>query len=400
MRKTNWFILFLLWILIWWIIIKFWPNENIENIINQTIENKDNKYERFDLLNYIFEESYVDIDKLDYDKMLSNAVKAYVDGIWDPYTVYMDAEQNSGFMDDLDWEDEFEWIWAVVTKKDYYIQIEEVLKESPAFKAWLIHLDRIIKIDTWYVEDETLDDAVKRMKWPAWTKVNVVIERIVDNKKELIEKEIVREKITVPSVKLNTIEIEDKKIAYIEMFIIWEYTDKLLRESINQIEDIDDMDWVILDLRWNGWGIMEIAVEIISHFVPKDELVLISKYRWYEDERYFSKWYGEFQDLKTIVLVDWMTASAWEIIALALQEQIWAKIVWSTTFGKGTIQTMYEFEDWESIKYTVGKWLSPNQRFIDKVGLDPDIIVEFDMDTYINSWIDNQLEEAKHLFLK
>lgn len=99
-----------------------------------------------------------------------------------------------------------------------------------------------------------------------------------------------------------------------------------------------------------------------------------------------------------VVLVDGMTASAWEIIAMALQEQAWATLLGSQTFGKWSIQTMDEFTDGASLKYTVWKWYSPKGKNIDDIGVAPDILVEFDPDLYSTSRVDNQLEKAKTLF--
>jgi carboxyl-terminal processing protease len=142
---------------------------------------------------------------------------------------------------------------------------------------------------------------------------------------------------------------------------------------------------------------MPIAVEIVSHFVAKWKLVVSAKYKWYENENYYSKWYGEFEWIDTIVLIDGMTASAWEIIAMALQEQAWAKLVWTTSFGKGTIQTMEEFNDGDSLKYTIWKWFAPSEKNINHIWVDPDVTIEFWMENYINNDYDNQLEEAKSM---
>ncbi len=427
MRKFNWFLLFLLWILIGGIIMKFWPT-NLVDKVNQyammpednSVDYYQNKYERFEMVDHVLNDWYYDYENIDQKHMMQEALKSYVDGIEDPYTVYMDADQNSWFMWSLEWEEEFEWIWAVVTKKDYYVQIEEVLKWSPAFNAWIKTLDRVIKIDSGYVEDETIDEAVARMKWPAWTKVNIVIERFnlksniwltgtdEDDVKwrEIIEIEVIREKINVPSVTSEILEIVDKadtdgtkknkKIWYIEMFIIWEETEKLFK---NEIRDLKSawVEWIILDLRWNGGGLMPIAVEITSHFVEKWKLIVSAKYKWYENENYYSKWFGEFEDMDIVVLIDGMTASAWEIIAMALQEQAWAKLLWTTSFGKWTIQTLDEFKDGDSLKYTIWKWFAPSEKNINKIWVSPDIVVEFDVDNYINNNYDNQLEEAKSM---
>ncbi|MBU0626726.1 hypothetical protein KKG31_06660 [Patescibacteria group bacterium] len=112
---------------------------------------------------------------------------------------------------------------------------------------------------------------------------------------------------------------------------------------------------------------LPIAVEIASHFVPEDEIIVTAKYKTYEDEVYKSKGYKDLQGMPIVILIDGLTASAGEIIALALQEQIRAIIVGTQSFGKGSIQTMDEFKDNASLKYTIGKRYSPNDENVDKI---------------------------------
>lgn len=109
------------------------------------------------------------------------------------------------------------------------------------------------------------------------------------------------------------------------------------------------------------------GVQVASHFIPRGKRVVTAKYRIWETEEFDSMGYGTLEDLPIVVLIDDMTASAGEIIAMALQEQIGAKLIGITSFGKGTIQTMDVFNDGASIKYTVGKWFAPSGKNIDAV---------------------------------
>ena len=402
MKFIKWFIIFLCWILAWWILFKFFPGV-IPNTISGAFIKKNsseyylNKYWRFELVDAILQDDYYYPENIDDWIMVQDAVKAYVDAIDDPYTVYMDAEENSGFMNDLEWEDHFEWIWAVVSKKDYYVLVEEVIKNAPAYKAGIKPLDRIIKIDDDYIQEWTLDEAVSKMRWPAWSQVVITLERDNWEDTQVLKIEVTRDTVDIPSVTSETFDIWGKKVWYIEISTIWEETEKLFKNTISELKS-ENIEWIILDLRWNWWWYLDIWVQIASHFIPKWQLVVEAKYRWYTDTNYYSKWYWDFEWMKTVVLVDWLTASAWEIIALALQEQIWATVLWTTTFWKWTIQTIYPFDDWDSLKYTVWAWFPPSDRNINKIWADPDIVVEFDADAYINDDIDNQLEEAKNLF--
>ena len=370
---------------------EFWPKQDIKPIQTET-------YQRFEDILYTLQTLYYEQEKINTWKMIENALKAYVDALEDPYTSYLDSETNSGFQEDLKWEANFEWIWAVISKKDYYVLIEEIIKDSPAFKWWLLPLDRIVIIDENPTKELSINEAVKQIRWPKWSTVSLRIERInKDGTKEVLEKDIIRDTISVPSVSSKII-TWTKNIWYLEISVIWTETENLLKKELLKLKN-NNIEAIILDLRWNWWWLLPIAVEIASHFVPINKLIVSSKYKQLWEEEYYSKWYDVFQK-PIVVLIDWYTASAWEIIALALQEQINAKIIWTQSFGKGSIQTMEDFDDWASLKYTIWKRYSPSGKNIDEVGITPDILIEFDLDKYKEQKIDNQLEKAKEIVLK
>lgn len=419
MKKSKLIILFILWSLFGWLIWQIGHEWNalhqpliqsgklnldglvasIKNVVNTEelwLWNK--KYERFDTIYNVLESSYYNVDKLNTGKMLSSALKAYVDAIDDPYTIYMDSETNSWFQEELKWSSDFEGIGAVISKKDYYIQIDEIIKGSPAFIAGLKMLDRIVLINTWSTKDLDVNQAVNLIRGPKGTKINLTIERTdKEGKKEVIEKEITRDKLIIPSVNGKILTWENNEIfGYINISIIGEETENLLKKTLNDLKS-EHINGIILDLRGNWWGLLPVSVQIASHFIPKGKLVVSARYTTFEDEKLFSEWYSDYQNLPMVVLVDWLTASAGEIIALALQEQVGAQLVGTKTFGKWSIQTMDEFDDGASLKYTVGKRYTPNWENIDLTWATPDIIIEFDPEAYINSGIDTQLEKAKNL---
>ncbi len=419
MKKTKLLILFVLGVLfggfIWQIghewnglhqpIIQGWRLNldglivSIKNVVNaEDLWLVNQSYERFDKVYTILQNAYYDVDKLNTGKMLNSAIKAYVDAIDDPYTIYMDSEQNSGFQEELKWSSDFEGIGAVISKKDYYIQIDEIIKWSPAFTAWLKILDRIVMINTGSTKDLDVNQAVSQIRGPKWTTVKLTIERIgKDNKKEVIEKEITRDKLIIPSVNGKIMTWSHGEILwYINISIIGEETENLLKKTLNELKTAH-VQGIILDLRGNGWWLLPISVDIASHFIPKGKLVVSTKYTTFEDEKLVSKGYADYQNLPMVVLVDGLTASAWEIIALALQEQIGAQLVGTQTFGKWSIQTMDEFDDGASLKYTVGKRYTPNGENINTTWATPDIVIEFDTDAYLQNAIDNQLEKAKEI---
>lgn len=372
---------------------------SIKNVVNtEDLGLWGKKYERFDAVYGILQSSYYDIEKLNTGKMLNSALKAYVDAIDDPYTIYMDSEQNSGFQEELKWTSDFEGIWAVISKKDYYIQIDEIVKGSPAFNAGLKMLDRIVMINTWFTKSLDVNEAVAKIRGPKWTSIKLTIERIAkDGTKTSFEKEITRDKLIIPSVNGKIITWDNKQVfGYINISIIGEETENLLKKTISELKT-QKVQGIILDLRGNWWGLLPVSVQVASHFIPKGKLVVSTKYTTFEDEKLVSEGYADYQNIPMVVLVDWLTASAWEIIALALQEQIGAQLVGTQTFGKWSIQTMDEFDDGASLKYTVGKRYTPNGENINTTWATPDIVVEFDADKYLDNMYDTQLEKAKQV---
>lgn len=371
--------------------------EQLVSSINWKTTDTGTAYHRFDEVLWILQNLYYDQDKIQTGVMIQNAVKAYVDALNDPYTVYMDAETNSWFQEDLKGESDFEGIGAVISKKDYYILVEEVIKESPAFKAGIMPLDRIVIIGTGSVKDLTVKEAVSQIRWPKWTKILLTIERIKkDGSKELIQQEVTRDKLSVPSVTSRIISTGNKQMWYINISVIGEETENLLKAQIQSLK-ANKINGIILDLRGNWWGFLPIAVEIASHFIPKNKLVVTAKYKKMGEETFYSKGYSDLENIPTVVLMDEMTASAWEIIALALQEQIWTKLIGTQSFGKGSIQTMDDFKDGDSLKYTIGKRYSPSGKNIDKVGITPDVPETLDIESYKKSGKDSQLDKATEI---
>ena len=355
------------------------------------------KYERFEEIQQVLNQEYVDQKLLlsGEKSMLDSAVKAYVDGLGDPYTTYLDAVEFSGLQHELEWEGQIEGIWAVVGKKAYYIQIEEIIKGSPAFRAGLLPLDRIIMIGTGETKNLTTYEAVSLIRGKKWTKVKFGIERPQNSwENQYLVIEVERDTIDVPSVRSKILTHNNQKIWYIEISIFWEQTNKLLTRAISDSIN-ENVSGIILDLRGNGGGLLPVAVDLAGHFLEPWTLVVKTDFYTYQKADYRTKGFGELKEFPIVVLIDKMSASASEILALALREQgSNVKIMGTSSFWKGTIQTLKDFDDQTSLKYTVGKRFWPQWTSIDKIGITPDIEVAFDMTGYIEKKIDNQLEKA------
>ena len=360
------------------------------------------KYTPIEKIDQLLQREYFDKEILQsgQQEMIKEAMKAYINGIWDPYTVYLDAESYSGLQQELEWEGHIEGIGAVVSKKDYYIQVEEVLKWSPAFESGIEPLDRIILIWTGETKDLTTNEAVNKIRGEKGTKINLFIERPNSSgTNEYIKKEVVRDVINIPSVRGNILSYSGHKLWHLEVSIFWDQTNKLMNQAIKDFLD-NKVEGIILDLRGNWGWLLESAVELAGHFIPKWENVVISKYRNYKDTTYKSEGFWELKNYPLVVLINGLSASASEILTLALKEQLGSTIIWTKSFWKGSIQTLQELDNKDSLKYTVGKRYGPKGTSIDKKWITPDIEEELNFTGYLNNKTDNQLKKAQEILIK
>ena len=391
---------FLCWMVVWgWIVLR--RTSATTKYLWEFFSWLERKYIRMEQVSRVLEKNFYDKELLAWaqDEMIKQAIESYVDWLWDPFTTYLDEENYSDLKTDLAWTASIEWIGAVVSKKDYYIQVEEVLKNTPAYISWLQPLDRIVLIWTWETKDMTVVEAVSQMRGPKWTSVFLFIERVDKNwEKQYLEKEVKRDVINVPSVTQKTFEEKGLKIWYIEVSMFWDQTNRFFTRAISDLLE-EWVKWIIIDLRGNGGWLLTSAVELAGHFIPKNEIVVKTKYSIFEDIEYKSKWFWELEKMPIVILVDWLSASSSEILAIALKERNNATIVWRQSFWKWSIQTLYNFDDKTSLKYTVWKRFSPSWETIDWEGITPDVDVPFDLELYKNERRDNQLEKAKEVLI-
>ena len=388
------------WMVLWWWIM-LWKQDIV---LGKLIEKHESKYIKFSAIDEILENEFYDDELLSHsaDDMIEWALAGYVWGIKDPYTAYLKEEENTELTNELKDEAWFAWIWAVIEKQENYVVISEVLKKSPAARAWLLPLDRIYMVEDQTLEDLTAQEVVQLIRWEKWTEVNLFIEREWKNWEENMRFRIpiTRDDVSIPSVTSEVFETGWKHLLYLEISIISNQTTALLLEEVRDaIESYGKIDWIILDLRWNSWWYLEEAVKLLGHFFPRDTLLVKSEYKAYEDIDHLSKWRWELWHYPIVVLVDQLTASAWEIIAIMFQES-GKTLIGMQTFWKWSIQAVQDFKDGSSLKYTIGKWFSPKYINVDKEWITPNIEVERDYEKYNEDWTDNQLETAKEELLK
>lgn len=379
-----------------------WQQKKILSYLNS---NSELKYEKLSVIDNILKKEFYDQELLNesYNNMIDWAIAGYVWGINDPYTVYLTKDENIELTNELQDNAWFAGIWAVIEKQGNYALISSVLKNSPAAQAWLLPLDRIYMVEDKELGDLSASEIVQLTRWEKWTVVNLFIYRPGKDWEDDVRFwiPITRDDLNIPSVTSEVIQIDDKNIIYLEISIISNRTTSLLLNEIMEVSNkIWKIDGIILDLRGNSWWYLDEAVKILWHFFPKGTLLINSKYnQLYQDINMESEWKWELWNYPIVLLVDQLTASAWEIIALTFQEH-WSKVIWMKTFWKWSIQSVEYFNDWSSLKYTIWKRFSSNGINIDKVWITPDIEVKWDYDQYKENWIDNQLEIAKQELLK
>lgn len=383
----------------WWLML--WKQNTI---VNELIWKHESKYIKFSAIDQLLEDEFYDEDTLrnSANDMVEWALAGYVWAIDDPHTVYLREEDNTELTNELQNEAGFAGIWAVIEKQENYVVISEVLKNSPAARAGLLPLDKIYMVEDQTLENLSATEVVQLIRWDKWTEVNLFIEREWKNWGENTRFwiPIIRDDVSIPSVTSEVFERNGKHLLYLEVSIISNHTTSLLLEEVRDaLDSVGKIDGIILDLRWNSWWYLEEAVKLLWHFFPRDTLLVKSRYKAYEDVDHISKWRWELWNYPIVILVDQLTASAGEIIALKFQEE-WKTVIWMKTFWKWSIQAVQDFKDWSSLKYTIWKRYSPNDVNIDGEWITPNIEVERNYEQYKKDWIDNQLEAAKEELLK
>lgn len=361
-------------------------NINKENFLNKNENDLDLTF-FWEVYNKVKKE-YFSIDGIKKEDIVSWMVTWMVNSLWDKHSEYMTPTEKKSFEETLSWD--FEWIGAVVEKTDLWVIVSMVIKDSPAKNSWIISWDLITKANWEDLKDKNLYDAVKLIKWTAWTKVKLTILRSWEL--EPFEKEVTRQKIIIPSVQT---EIFDKEnIWYIALNIFWDKTAEDFRVALKEIKD-KKTSGLIIDLRDNWWGFLQSAVEILSEFIEKWNILVKTKYKdTIFNSAYQSLNTWEIYNWKIVILVNWNSASASEITSGALREYNKAILVWEKTFGKWSVQEPFDLSNWWLLKITIAKWFTPKWINIDKDWIKPDIEVLFKKEDYEKIY-DRQLEEAK-----
>ena len=339
------------------------------------------------------QEKYVNRANLNYQEMVYGAISGMIKSLNDPYSVFMPPPEAKKFSEDV--KGSFEGIGAEIGIRGGVLTIVAPLEASPAQKAGLLAGDKILKIDDAITSDLALDEAVSKIRGAKGTQVTLTIVR--DSWKESKEIKITRDTIKVPILKyeIKTIEPEGKKIAYVQLYQFTENASQEFRKTVDQILG-SPAQGIILDLRNNPGGYLEVAVDIASWFLGQGELVVSEDYGNGKKNENKSYGYNKLGQYPLVVLINQGSASASEILAGALRDDRGIKLVGEKSFGKGSVQELEDLKGGSSLKMTVAKWLTPSGHSIMDEGLEPDVKVEQTADD-IEAGRDPQLDKAMEM---
>ncbi len=334
------------------------------------------------------EGKYADKEKIDYKKILYGAISGMTNSLEDPYTVFMKPEKTKSFIESVETGGNFEGVGMEIGIKGGILTVVAPLEGTPAMKAGIKAGDKILEIDNTSTNDLLLEEAVNLIRGEKGTEVVLTVSRKSFKKPEEIS--IIRDTIQIPIAKW---EMKNDDIAYIKIYHFTGNLPDKFREIASKISAVG-AEKIILDLRNNPGGYLEVAVDIASWFIPKGEIVSIEDFGNEETQKkHRSRGHKQLQDLSVVVLINKGSASASEIVAGALRDIRKIKLIGEKSFGKGSVQSLEKFRDGSSLKVTVAKWLTPSGLSISDEGLIPDIEIELTDEDYNNDR-DPQLNKA------
>lgn len=326
---------------------------------------------------YIVDNYYDDVNK---EELINGAIKGMVEALGDDYSVYLEQSNSENFNITLNGSYEGIGI-SVATSVDNKIVIVGVFENSPADKAGLKPLDVIKSFDGQDVSDMTSNDLTKMIKQSSKNNINLGIMRDGEEKTITVKKDIV----TLSSVSSKMIEESGVNIGYIQVGIFAENTYEQFKEQLLKLEK-DNLDSLIIDLRGNSGGHLETVTNMTSLFLDSKKVIYQIQTKT-KTEKIYSK--GKSNKTYHIyILIDVDSASASEVMASALSEQLDAKLVGENSYGKGTVQEVKYTSSGDQYKFTTKKWLTSKGIWIKGKGLKPDIEIKLS-----EAYIDNPTDE-------
>ncbi len=312
-------------------------------------------------------------DVLDDTALMEGALRGMLESLGDPHTDYMDPETYAQIMQAM--SSEYEGIGATVRQNEDTggLELISIMEGSPAEKAGLRAGDEIVMVDGEDVTELSQNEIIALVRGPAGSTVELGIRRPKES--NLLDFDVVRERINVPSVSSEMLEDD---IAYVRLSQFDLDTGTLLRGVINEL-DANTLNGLVLDVRSNPGGYLTTSIDVASVFISEGPVVIERGPN--REQTYQALGNANAADVPMVVLVDQGSASASELIAGALQDRGRATVVGMPTFGKGSVQTWRELSNGGGVRITISRWYTPDGRSVSAAGIDPDIVVPFEVDS-------------------
>jgi carboxyl-terminal processing protease len=309
------------------------------------------------------------VEDVETKNLVNGAINGMLSSL-DPHSAYLTPDLYKELQ--MDTQGRFGGLGIEITVKNGVLTVVSPIEDTPAFKAGVQPGDMIFKIEDDFTKDMTLVDAVKRMRGPKGTKINLSIKR--EGNPELINFTLTRDTIRVQSVRNRTLE---PGYGYIRLAQFQERSDRDLQKALEKMAgERGGLKGLVLDLRNNPGGLLTQAVRVSDLFLDSGLIVYTDGRIESQKQKFFAQKEASLMDFPIVVLVNGGSASASEIVAGALQDHKRAVVLGTKTFGKGSVQTILPLDDNSALRLTTARYFTPKGRSIQATGIVPDIIVE------------------------
>ena len=345
-------------------------------------------YKKIDLFGEVLEKINKEyVDEINQSESMDSAINGLLQSL-DPYSAYMSPEIFNEMQTET--SGEFGGLGIEVSMESGVVKVISPIDDTPASKAGIKAGDYIVKINDVQVQGKSLSEAVDLMRGPVGSGIELTIRRIGERKALIFN--VVREIIQIRSVKADILK---KSIGYIRLTSFNENSGKQIEREIKKLEKNKDIKSYILDLRNNPGGLLSQAIKISDFFLDNGEIVSTKSRKPSENRKWFAK-KGDLTNGKVlIVLINYGSASASEIVAGALKDHKRAILLGENSYGKGSVQSIIPLKNDGAIRLTVAKYYLPSRKSISEVGIRPDIEVNEEGDDFrIKTDTDNQLNYA------
>ena len=358
-------------------------------LFNQKVISSENEiYEKIDVFGEVLEKINKEyVDEINQSDSMDSAINGLLQSL-DPYSGYMSPEIFNEMQTET--SGEFGGLGIEVTMESGVVKVISPIDDTPASKAGIKAGDYIVKINDTQVQGKSLSEAVELMRGPVGSSIELTIRR--RGEKKALTFSVTREIIQIKSVKAELLE---KNIGYIRLTSFNENSAGQIKKEINKFEKNKNLKSYILDLRNNPGGLLSQAIKISDFFLDNGEIVSTKSRQQSENRKWFAK-KGDLTKGKTIlVLINYGSASASEIVAGALKDHKRAILIGENSYGKGSVQSIIPLKNKGAIRLTVAKYYLPSGKSISEVGVSPDIEIDEESDDFkIKTETDNQLNYA------